>query len=260
MWWNTMSSFQQAMFIIACAGSVILILQIIFMLAGGADDGDVTAGGGMTDGDFSEMSGGMTDADLSFDGDGTGGGLPFDGGFSDGSLGGIADIADADIPEGGTSELASATTVSHGGGFGIRLLSLRSIVAFVAVGGWLGYTLGYMLDWYYALIIAAACGFAAACGMAGAIIGMEKMQSSGNINPTNAAGLRGTVYLTVPPARSGRGKVNILIQERYAEFEAVTDSDCPLTTTTEIKVIKHIGGNVLLVEKYKKPNITVENV
>ena len=54
--------------------------------------------------------------------------------------------------------------------------------------------------------------------------------------------------------------MNVLIQERYTEYEAVTDDGDPLPTTAEIKVLKHIGANVLLVTKYKKPSITIETV
>jgi hypothetical protein len=31
------------------------------------------------------------------------------------------------------------------------------------------------------------------------------------------SGLEGTVYLRIPPLRRGREKVNLLLQERYAE-------------------------------------------
>ncbi|MBD5131483.1 MAG: hypothetical protein HDT28_02655 [Clostridiales bacterium] len=257
MWWNSMSAFQQAAFIIACAATAVLIVQIILMLVGGSNDADVTGGGGLTDGDIG--GGGLTDGDIS------GGGLT----DADVSSGG-GSMLDFDVPSGSVTD--GSDGMSDGGGdgtdsevsgggiaaFGLRLLSLRSIIAFAAVGGWLAYTLCYFMGWYVALPVALVCGFAAACGMAGAIIGMEKMQSSGNLNPQNAVGTIGTVYLTVPPSRSGYGKINILIQERYAEYQAVTDSTEPLPTASEIKVVKHIGANILLVEKYKKPSITIE--
>lgn len=250
MWWNSMSTFQQTLFIIACAATFLLIMQILLMLIGGSNEADAV-GGGLSDAAF--------DGDISADGDIAGGGLTdgdFSGGGSsvfDGGGSSVEDI-DSDAPD---------ITGSGGGAlaaFGLRLISLRSIIAFLAIGGWVGYTLCYSLDWYYSLIIALVCGLAAACGMAGAMLGLEKMQSSGNINPQNAVGKIGTVYLTVPPERSGRGKINILIQERYAEYEAVTDDDSPLPTASEIKVLKHLGSNVLLVTKYKKPAITIETV
>ena len=234
MWWNSMSTFQQTMFIIACVATFLLVLQILMMLIGGSNDADAI-GGGLTDG-----GDGFDLADGDFSGD-----LPsmLDGGGSVGDSGsndGAPDVSDT-----GGGALAA---------FGLRLISLRSIIAFLAIGGWVGYTLCYSLDWYYSLIVALACG------MAGAMLGMEKMQSSGNLNPQNAVGKIGTVYLTVPPARQGHGKVNVLIQERYTEYEAVTDDGDPLPTAAEIKVLKHIGANVLLVTKYKKPSITIETV
>ena len=225
MWWNDMSTLQQVTFVIACAATAILIFQIIFMLVGGSSDADIP--GGASDAD---VSGGVTDYD---------GGGAFDPDLNNVSL---SDTGD-DIPTGGKSGGASMP-------FGLRLLSLRSIIAFAAVGSWVCYTLCYVLDWYFAAIIAVICG------MAAALLGMEKLQSTGNINPSNAIGKTGTVYLTVPPARSGSGKVNVLIQERYAEYDAVTDGD-EIPTAAEIKVTGCINGNVLVVEKYKKPSITV---
>ncbi len=243
MWWNSMSTFQQTMFIIACVATFLLVLQILMMLIGGSNDADAI-GGGLTDGgDGFDLADG---ADGDFSGD-----IPsmLDGGGSVGDSG--ANDGAPDVSDTGGGALAA---------FGLRLISLRSIIAFLAIGGWVGYTLCYSLDWYYSLIVALVCGFAAACGMAGAMLGMEKMQSSGNLNPQNAVGKIGTVYLTVPPARQGHGKVNVLIQERYTEYEAVTDDGDPLPTAAEIKVLKHIGANVLLVTKYKKPSITIETV
>lgn len=221
MWWQTMTSFQQTMFIIACAATFILVLQIVLMLIG--NDGDDITGAA----EVSDVSD-VTDVSDPFD-------------------------LDASV-DGGVSDEAP---IDHTSSFGLRLLSFRSIIAFLSIGGWLGYTCGYYLDWYWAFLIALAGGIAAACGMAGAMIGIEKMQGDGALDPSNAVGVVGTVYLTVPPARSGVGKVNILIQERYAEYEAMTDGDEPLPTGSEIRVFSHLG-TTLLVEKYKKPSITVE--
>jgi len=249
MWWNEMSLLQQVMFIIACSATVVLLFQIITMLIGGAADG-------------------------SFDGDATGGGL-FDGGVADAASGGVGGALDGDMGgvldgdmsgaldtdfDGDTSSGGDITDkdISAGSGFGLKLLSLRSILAFITIGAWMCYTLCYFLDWYFAILIAVACGFAAACGMAGALIGIEKMQDNGTLDANNAVGKIGTVYLTVPPHRSGQGKINVLVQERYAEYEAVTDSDEPIPTGSEIKITGHIGANVLLVARYKKPSIVIE--
>ena len=214
MWWNSMTLLQQVMFIIACASTALLAIQIILMLIGSIGSDVEISGGGLSDaGDGLELGGGMSDTDV---GDVIGGDrftLDGIGGGSSGDVGG-ADF-DGEIPKSGGSSMP----------FGLRLLSFRSLVAFTVMGSWVLYTASYGMAWYYAAILAVACGFAAACGMAGAIVGMEKLQDNGNIDPTNAVGKIGTVYLTVPPKRSGQGKINVLVQERYAEYFAVTRSE-----------------------------------
>ena len=137
-----MTAFQQTMFIIACAATLVLIVQILLMLIGGSNDADVT-GGGLTD---------VSDADIDI-----GGGVT-DGDFSDSGVSSMLDgSVDGDSLDSGNDTVGGGHT-----SFGLRLLSVRSIIAFLAIGGWMGYTLCYVLDWYYALIIALACGFAAA--------------------------------------------------------------------------------------------------
>ena len=192
MWWNSMTVFQQAMFIIACAASLFLIIQIILMLASGASDSDIS-GGGVTDADASDIGGGgITDydggMDGAFDGDSDiSGGLSsaLDGGISDYQVGGASD---AELSHGGATEHGATMP------FGLRLLSLRSIIAFITIGSWMCYTLCYTaLPLWGAILISVASGFAAACAMAGALIGMEKLQGNGNLNPNNAVGKVGKI-------------------------------------------------------------------
>ncbi len=249
MWWNAMSTLQQAAFIIACAATLILIVQIILMFIGASSDSAADISSDVSDisvdGDVSDV--GNIDVpdgsgDVSIDGDVGDGDVSFD--------------ADADAPVGDTDLLHPGRRFAP---FGFKLLSLRSILAFITVGAWVLYTACYGLAWYYSLLIALACGFAAACGMAGAMVGMEKLQSNGAINIKNAIGKIGTVYLTIPPRRSGFGKVNVLVQERYAEYDAVTDGDEPIPTSAEIEVIGAVGADKLVVKRYKKPSIVVEN-
>lgn len=246
MWWSSMSVFQQVMFVVACAATSVLVIQIVLMIIGGAADNGGEIGGA------SDLS---VDADVDVDVDVD---IDADAGFGGADIG-IGGGPDGDISLDGGE--ASDAPQSHSSAlpFGLKLLSLRAILAFIAVGGWVCYTVAYALDWYAALLIGIAAGFAAACGIAAALTGMEKLQSNGNIDPNNTIGKVGTVYLTVPPLRSGCGKINVVVQERFAEYEAMTDCGEPIPTGAEIKVLAHLGGNVLLVQKVKRPSITIEN-
>ena len=240
MWWNTMTTLQQVMFVIACTATAILILQIILMLVSGATDGSFDSATDAPDVDLDAD----VDIDIHPDGCGCGcgtGSVDIDG---DMGVGGIDDVH---------TDGAHEIGVSHRILFGFRLLSFRSILAFVAVGSWVCYTACYGLEWYFAALIAVACG------MAAALIGMEKLQSNGVINPRNSIGKIGSVYLTVPARRSGRGKVHILVQERYTEYDAMTDSAVPIPTGTSIKVVGVAADNVLIVEDVKDSKLVVEN-
>lgn len=119
----------------------------------------------------------------------------------------------------------------------LRLFTVRGFVAFFAVFGWTGAAIleGGMPLWF-ALIGAFAAGAVAMVLIAWIMKSVLKLQSSGNINPKNSVGKSGSVYITIPKNRSGSGKVNIMLQERYSEMEAVTDSETDIPVGKEVIV------------------------
>lgn len=79
---------------------------------------------------------------------------------------------------------------------------------------------------------------------------LASMQQSGNINlQKSAAGCEGKVYLTIPAARSGAGKVQITIAGAVREYDALTESQTPLKTGLPIRVVDALDANTLLVEE-----------
>ena len=79
---------------------------------------------------------------------------------------------------------------------------------------------------------------------------LSTMQQSGNIDVFKCAvGCQGKVYLTIPAARSGAGKVQITINETVREYDALTDSDEAIKTGTPIKVVEVLDPSTLLVEE-----------
>lgn len=133
--------------------------------------------------------------------------------------------------------------------FGLRIITLRSIIAFLAIGSWVIFTFIEFMPVWAATLIGLVCGFAAAVGVAWLMKAVFNLQSNGNINIKNAVGTNGEVYLVIPAKRSGNGKVNVFIQERFVEYEAITDSETPIKTGDKIKVVEVISEGILLVEK-----------
>ncbi|MDE7395316.1 MAG: hypothetical protein K2M95_04275 [Clostridiales bacterium] len=198
-WWNELHALQQVMFVIACAATLFMIVQVI-LLAIGSGDSDSTF----------EADTNIDDVD-SINDDGVG------------------------------------LTV-----FGLRVLSVRSVIAFLAVGCWVTFTLFYSIS-YYALIPGVIAGVAAAFAIAAFIKAMEKLQGSGNIKTENAVGKTAEVYIPIPALRAGSGKVNVYVQERYTELEAVCDSAEQIKTGEKVKIVDVLTEGTVVVEPITAP-------
>jgi len=130
-----------------------------------------------------------------------------------------------------------------------KVFTIRGIVAFFALGGWAGLaalTAGLHAFWSIQISL-----FVGVCAMLLAAIAIRlalKMQASGNINLSNAVSQTADVYIRIPSARSEKGKVTMLLQERFVELDAITDSDTDLMPESKVKVVAITDGNCLVVK------------
>lgn len=132
----------------------------------------------------------------------------------------------------------------------LKLFTIRGIIAFLVVFGWVGFALDSAgASFVLTLVIAIVCGFAMMVFLAVLMRTVMKLRSDGNIDNRNALGVSGKVYLTIPAARTGEGKVNVLVQGSYVEREAVTDEAEPIPTGSEIVVIGLSGQTALVVKR-----------
>ena len=176
-WWEALTGFQQAMFVVAAIATAIMTIFLILMLFG-IEGGEASAFGGDLD------AGGV---DL--DGDG------------------IPDVVD--MP--GVDEINHEPVTVIGN---LKLLTVRSVLAFLAVGGWTAFSLGESIHPLLAALVGAVAGFVAAFLLAWAIRAAYRLENEGNVDYRNAVGKNASVYIRIPKARSGSGKVNVLVQER----------------------------------------------
>jgi membrane protein implicated in regulation of membrane protease activity len=132
---------------------------------------------------------------------------------------------------------------------GFRFFTVRGIVAFFCVFGWVGYLLaGSSLPIALTVLISVAAGLLAMLAIGLMFYAARKLQDSGNIRYANAIGKAAQVYIPIPAKREGRGKVMVLIQERLVEAEAITDGEARLKTGETVQVTGNIG-NTLIVKK-----------
>lgn len=132
----------------------------------------------------------------------------------------------------------------------LKFFSVRGIVAFFSLFGWVGVILsGKGINTFLVFFVSTLCGLLGMLFIAVMFYMISKMQRSGNINIKNAVGRTGQVYLTIPAKQSGTGKIQINIQDRYSEVSAMTNSVKPLATGTMVRVVGVVDINTLLVEK-----------
>jgi membrane protein implicated in regulation of membrane protease activity len=137
---------------------------------------------------------------------------------------------------------------NNGESDGLALFSVRGIVSMLTVFGWAGVAFWELMKPFPAVLLAAALGLLTLFGMAYLMRAVSRLQSSGNIDVENAVGKVAKVYIPIPPAGKGTGKVTITLQEKYSELSAITTSEQKIATGSLVRVVAVDGTGTLLVE------------
>ncbi|MBE6711110.1 MAG: hypothetical protein E7579_08335 [Ruminococcaceae bacterium] len=140
-------------------------------------------------------------------------------------------------------------TPGDGGGDGMVLFSLRGIMAMAAVGGWSGlvmYEAGINIA--VTVLLAVAFGFMALVGIAYLMKLAMKLQQNGTLDLGYAIGKVGTVYIPIPAEMKGSGKINLAMQERFIEVDAMTSAGRKLVTGESVRVTATNENGMVVVE------------
>ncbi|HPF14160.1 MAG: hypothetical protein H6830_10335 [Planctomycetes bacterium] len=136
--------------------------------------------------------------------------------------------------------------VDGGDGFGFASIrTLSSLVATFGLVGWWALNEGYSP--------AAATGFGAVAGLlmmflvAWLFSLQSKLFQDGTVDSTRAVGLVATVYLRIPAAGEGKGKITVALQGRTHEFAASTKGSA-IPTGAEVRVVAQTSPNTFEVE------------
>ena len=194
MWWSTLSLLQKIFFCVACASTLLLLIQIIMMIVGFGSDGDLDTDGidGGVDG-FEEAADGLT--------------------------------LDSDV--------------------GLSLFTVKTLSSFFAIGGWVGFAVSDLGN-LPAILIALLSGTIALVGMAFIMKRLASLQSEGNIHYSNAIGKIANVYLTIPANNGGSGKINLTLQERFIEANAITNDAEEIRTGAMVKIVSIIDDTFVV--------------
>jgi hypothetical protein len=136
-------------------------------------------------------------------------------------------------------------------GDAFQILSIQTLATFAMGFGWggLGALRGFGWDESGALILGLVIGAGMVWLLGLLLKGVMDLQSSGNIALSDAVGLEGDVYATIPGG--GRGQVKLVVRERLRTFNAMgaAEADAPgdMPTGTRVRVIAANPDNTLTV-------------
>ena len=170
-----------------------------------------------------------------------------DGDVHDGEV--HADVHDGDAGHEGQSEASHEAQAS----WFLGILTFRSVISAMAFFGFAGMaavTSGSSTTMSF--MIAVAAGTGALYMVTWLMRGLNRLRAEGTAQIRRAVGKTGAVYLTVPAARTGCGKVMINLQNRTMEYQAVT-TGVELPTGTPVVVVGIVGTDTLEVLHHSNP-------
>jgi membrane protein implicated in regulation of membrane protease activity len=148
-------------------------------------------------------------------------------------------------------------TDTHGGftpDAGFTIFSVRSFIAFFTFFGWTGVmVLNNGGSSTMAVGFGALAGVLAMVIVAYIIYLFVRLQDDGSIfNAYEAIDEVGTVYLRIPAAQQGQGRIQVKLQGSIKEIEAVTRDGAVIPTGASVRIVDVLDNNILVVEPLDK--------
>ena len=151
---------------------------------------------------------------------------------------------DADGDAGGDADM--------GGGMMSYILSFKTLMAFLLGASWTGLSALYQGWSIFAIaLVSVLSGILMMALMAFLLSMFVKLQHDSTLEMSNTIGASGVAYVTIPANGGTGGQVEILVNNSYKTFEAITDEATPIATEEPIVVADLLEGNVLLVRRAK---------
>ena len=152
---------------------------------------------------------------------------------------------DADVDAGPMD--GSVDSVEDGSLSGV--FSFRNLINFLLGYGWAGVLLFDSFEKRLVLqLVAIAVGLVFVLAFVFMFRQVMKLSHDGSFKMQEAVGLKADVYLRIPAARSGRGKVQVSVKGSVHEIDAVTDNETEIATGGQVEIVEVLGDDLLLVK------------
>lgn len=138
--------------------------------------------------------------------------------------------------------------VDHDGGIGFQFLTIKNLIAFFTMFGWAGIAcIRGGLSTGATLVFSVLSGAVVVAIMIFLLRAMARLKQSGTMDISTAINKTATVYLFIPAARGGTGKVHVQIQGAMRELPAITDEKQDISTGSLVTIAGVVNESILLV-------------
>ncbi|MDY0318101.1 MAG: hypothetical protein RBQ64_05925 [Candidatus Izemoplasmatales bacterium] len=131
---------------------------------------------------------------------------------------------------------------------GLKIITLRGMLAFFSIGGWVIFMMADTSPIWLAVIVGVLSGAIAAILLALVMRSIFRLESSGNLDYSTAIGKMATVYIRVPKNNEGKGKIMLTHQGKMIEADAITKDKNDILSKKEVKIIGLEDETTFLVE------------
>jgi len=155
----------------------------------------------------------------------------------------------------GADQGTHQTALQHSSSWLFAVLSFRTLVAAITFFGLVGLAAqssGQVVG--VQLLLAAAAGIGAMYGVHWLMRMIGRLGEDATLRVRNAIGQEGTVYIPIAGARAQAGKIQLRLQNRLIEYEAITSTPERLATGTKVRVVGLLC-NTLEVEPIKTATV-----
>jgi len=171
------------------------------------------------------------------------------------------DVVD-DIPDDVSVEMEDGDTSGLGEGTSwlFAVISFRTVVAaatFFGLGGLWAQSLGWPS--LASLLTALLLGTTAMFSVHWVMKTFYRLGADGTVQIQRAVGQPGKVYIPIPAGEARPGKIQLNVQNRLIEYDAITANGEALPTGARVVVVRVLGKSTLVVEPVLETAGTVKN-
>ena len=157
------------------------------------------------------------------------------------SLAGAGGLDDVDFDADAGSPVDHPDT----GMLDFKILSVRSVLAFMTVFGWGGVLWGHL--GLKGFLLALGCGLFTMFMTAYLVYFVMRLQGDANVKEADFIGKEGSVYVGIPGGDKEEGKVTVSIGGATSELKAIADEALP--SGTAVRILSLAGNRRYKVEK-----------